>query len=62
VELSAAAGRDLEYLCALERLNKTTVVNRAIHVYALLRKAETSGGQVLMSEGADEPLQRVRFI
>jgi hypothetical protein len=62
VELSPMAAAMLNELCDLEHLNKTTVVNRAIQVYHLLRMAEAAGGQVLLSESKDGSLQRVRFI
>jgi hypothetical protein len=62
VELSSTTAEMLNELCDIERLNKTTVVNRAIQVYHLLRMAQASGGQVQMSDSKDGELQRVHFI
>jgi hypothetical protein len=62
VELSQRAAAMLDDLVELEELNKTTVVNRAIQVYGMLRKAEASGGTVLLAEREGDELARVRFI
>lgn len=62
VELSKTSASLLEDLVDLEELNKTTVVNRAIQVYALLRKAEAAGGQVLLVESDSAAPQRIRFL
>jgi hypothetical protein len=62
VELNQKSAALLDELVELEELNKTTVVNRAIQVYAILRKAEEAGGQVLISEDGDSEPHRVRFI
>jgi hypothetical protein len=62
LELSHTAEAMLNELCDLEQLNKPTVVNRAIQVYHLLRMAEAAGGQVLISDSREAPLQRVRFM
>lgn len=62
VELSTIAAEGLQYLTDLEELNKTTIVNRALQVYAILRRAEAQGGQILIQESKDGPTQRVRFL
>ena len=62
VELGRPASQLLEELTRLEDLNKTTIVNRAIQVYGLLRMAQENGGEVHMSDTADGALHSVRFI
>jgi hypothetical protein len=62
VELSQRSAAALDELVELEELNKTTIVNRAIQMYSILRRAEADGGQVLIAEGPDGEPQRIRFI
>jgi hypothetical protein len=62
VELTRATSAELDDLVELEELNKTTIVNRALQVYAFLRKAEREGGQVLLLEAGDATPQRIRFL
>jgi hypothetical protein len=61
-ELTRATAAELDDLVELEELNKTTIVNRALQVYAFLRKAERDGAQILLAE-ADAPTpQRLHFL
>jgi hypothetical protein len=62
VELTRATSVELDDLVELEELNKTTIVNRALQVYAFLRKAEREGAQVLLMEAGDATPQRIRFL
>ncbi|HST80868.1 MAG TPA: hypothetical protein VLL08_03890 [Kineosporiaceae bacterium] len=62
VELNRATAADLDDLVALEDLNKTTLVNRALQMYAILRKAERDGGQILIQEAGESAPQRIRFL
>ena len=61
VELSTAAAEELQYLTDREELNKTTIVNRALQVYAILRRAEDEGSKVLIQE-PDWAVQQIRFV
>lgn len=62
VELTRATGAQLDELVELEELNKTTIVNRALQVYAFLRKAERDGGQLLLLDAGETTPQRIRFL
>lgn len=62
VELTRATGAQLDELVEIEELNKTTIVNRALQVYAFLRKAEREGGQLLLLDAGDSTPQRLRFL
>ena len=48
VELTDATTSDLTRLVDQEILNKTTIANRAIQLYALLRDNEIAGGMTLI--------------
>jgi hypothetical protein len=62
VELSPRTAALLDELVELDQLNKTTVVNRAIQVYSILRNAEANDGEILIREKAGAELQRTRFL
>jgi hypothetical protein len=62
VELTRATTVELDDLVEIEELNKTTIVNRALQLYALLRKAERDGGQILLLEAGESAPQRIRFL
>jgi hypothetical protein len=62
VELSALAAGNLNELCQMDQSNKTTVVNRAIKVYHVLRTAEAAGGEILISDSKRGQIQRMLFI
>jgi hypothetical protein len=62
VELNRATAADLDELVELEELNKTTITNRALQLYAMLRKVQRDGGQILLQDaGAKEP-ERIHFL
>jgi hypothetical protein len=62
VELTRATTVELDDLVEIEELNKTTIVNRALQMYAFLRKAERDGGQILLLEAGESAPQRIRFL
>ena len=62
VELSRTAGARLDELVALEELNKTTIVNRALNVYYMLRIAESQGGEVSFTESKGAEPKHIRFV
>lgn len=62
VELSRQAHANLEELVAREELNKTTIVNRALNVYYMLRMAEFNGGEISFTESEDGTTKHIRFI
>lgn len=62
VELNKRSSRDLGELVEIEELNKTTIVNRAIQVYALIRHIELEGGRVYIQDSGAGELQRLRII
>jgi hypothetical protein len=62
VELNRATAAELDDLVELEELNKTTIVNKALQVYAILRKAERDGGKILLVEAAGAAPERLRFL
>jgi hypothetical protein len=62
VELNSRSSRDLGELVAIEELNKTTIVNRAIQVYAMIRRTELGGGRVYLQDPGASELQRLRII
>jgi hypothetical protein len=62
VELNRATAADLDDLMELEDLNKTTLVNRALQMYAFLRKAERDGGQIFVQEAGESAAQRSHFL
>lgn len=49
VDLNRRTRADLAWLCEIEELNKTTVVNRAVQVYRMLRDAQERGGTVAVN-------------
>jgi hypothetical protein len=60
-DLNSQTAEDLEYLVMLEIINPTTVVNRAIQIYAMLRRAQENGGEILVSLGTGSEPQPVDF-
>lgn len=50
VELGRRATTDLAWLVDEEEINKTTVVNRALQVYRIIKETERNGGQVKISD------------
>ena len=62
VELNRAVALMLDELVELEGTNKTTVVNRAIHAYHMLRLAQEEGGQVLLARSGTGDTERIRFL
>lgn len=50
VELSRKSAGELSWLVDVEELNKTTLVNRALHVFALLIEAREQGRKVLIED------------
>jgi hypothetical protein len=50
VELGAQAAADLAALVETEDLNKTTLVNKAIQLYAIIRKQEREGKSVVLKD------------
>jgi hypothetical protein len=62
VELNRTAAARLDALVELEELNKTSVVNRALNVYYMLRMAEKNGGEVTITESESAPARRVLFV
>lgn len=62
VELTRATSSELDDLVEFEELNKTTIVNRALQMYAFLRKAERDGGQILLLDAGAAAPQRIRFL
>jgi hypothetical protein len=61
VELNHNSTIALEKLEFAEGLNKSTLVNRAIQVYAWVWGVQRSGGQLLVANGESRMQQRVRF-
>lgn len=62
VELNRLSAQELDDMGQIEGLNKTTLVNRAIQVYALVRKAELDGDKILIEDCKTAATQRVRII
>jgi hypothetical protein len=62
VELNSHSSKDLSELVAIEELNKTTIVNRAIQLYAMIRHTELKGGRVYIQDPGASELQRLRII
>jgi hypothetical protein len=62
VELNRVSAQKLLQLTEAEELNKTTLVNRAIQVYALLREVENAGGAIFVRDSSTEPLGRLRIM
>jgi hypothetical protein len=62
VQLTQPSANALTDLVQLEQLNKTTIVNKALQLYALLRKADLAGGEIQLLEPGDVTPQRLRFI
>lgn len=62
VELGGQNANELADLVNLEDLNKTTIVNRAIQLYALVRKLEREGGRLYMQERDSKELQRLLLL
>lgn len=57
VELTRTSAADLARFVEEEEVNKTTIVNRALAVYAAFRKAENEGGKVLIRESSGDMMQ-----
>jgi hypothetical protein len=62
VELGAQAAADLTELVRSEDLNKTTLVNKAIQLYAILRNHEREGGRILLQESETKEVQRLLLL
>jgi hypothetical protein len=62
VELNGQSAKDLRDLVSLEELNKTTIVNRALQLYALVRKLEREGGGLYLRERDSTELQRLLLL
>lgn len=61
VELTSEASDSLDELTSREQVNKTTVVNRALKLYRLLRRADAAGGGVyLLTKDGD--MERLVFV
>jgi hypothetical protein len=61
VELSTQTRSQLAELVEVEGLNKTTIVNRAVHLYHLVTTNQRSGGKLLLQE-PDGSVDRVTII
>ena len=62
VELTRAAAADLARFVEEEDANKTTIVNRALAVYAAVRSAQEEGGKVLLRDGKTGDLMQLVLI
>lgn len=62
VELNPRVAHQLDDLVRAEGLNKTTLVNRAIQVYALVVDVQTAGGRLYVQEAGSDQLQRLTII
>lgn len=62
VELSPTNAAELQSLTERESLNKTTIVNRALQLYAFLSKVQDDGGEILLKERNASVAQRIRFL
>jgi len=62
VELNRTNAQLLADLVELEELNKTTLVNRAIKLYALVREMERAGGALYLQTAPGGPLERQRLL
>ena len=62
VELNSYSSKDLAELVELEELNKTTIVNRALQLYAMMRRTELGGGRIYIQDSEADELQRLRII
>jgi hypothetical protein len=62
VELNGQSANELRDLVHLEELNKTTIVNRALQLYALVRKLERAGGGLYLRERDSAELQRLLLL
>jgi hypothetical protein len=62
VELNSQSTHDLANLVEIEELNKTSIVNRAIRFYAMIRDIERDGGKIYIQESGEDQLERVRII
>lgn len=62
VELNPRVAHQLDDLVLAEGLNKTTLVNRAIQVYALVVDVQTAGGRLYVQEADSDQLQRLTII
>lgn len=61
VELNARTAATLAELVDEEELNKTTIVNRAVQVYALLSRAQRDGAALRIAT-ADGAEREVHFL
>lgn len=62
VELNRETAAELEALVETEGYNKTSIVNRALQMYAFLRRVERDGGQVSIRESAGAAPERIHFL
>ena len=62
VEMSRQSAQDLGEMVTVEELNKTTVINRAIQLYALVRRTLNDGGKVYIQEPGSDEIQRIRLL
>jgi hypothetical protein len=62
VELTRSSAAHLARLVEEEDLNKTTIVNRALTVYAAIRSAEKEGDKLLVRDGKTGELMQLKFV
>ncbi len=62
VELNRVALEDLGDMVQVEESNRTTVVNRALRLYAMFRRVDLAGGEIYVREADSSELQRIRFL
>jgi hypothetical protein len=62
VELTRASAAHLARLVDEEDVNKTTIVNRALTVYAAIRRAEKDGDSLLVRDGTTGELMKLFFV
>lgn len=59
VELGVQGANELADLVKLDGLNKTTIVNRALRLYALIRETDREGGAVYIKESGTAEMHRI---
>lgn len=62
VELNPRAYDALVHRTEVESLNKTTITNRAIQLYAMITDVLEAGGKVYIEEKDAKELQRLRIL
>lgn len=61
VELTPQASAELSRLARIEGLNRSTVVNRAVHVYAYTSDADRRGDVLLVQAAGSRGIDRISF-